>query len=79
MRYSWTNLNENFETVDEVGSVEGVAADTDAQGLAEADLGALVHSLVGQSSGPGDDADAALLVDVAGHDSNLALESGKVA
>ncbi len=34
----------------------------------------LVHSLIGERARPGDDADTALLVDVAGHDANLALE-----
>ena len=38
-------------------------------------LGGLVHGLVGEGAGPGDDADAPLLVDVAGHDADLALKN----
>ena len=68
---------EEVQAVDEVGAVEGVAADADAEGLAQADLGGLVDGLVGQGAGAGHDADAALLVDVAGHDADLALQKSK--
>ena len=37
---------EHLEAVDEVGAVEGVAADANAQPLAQADSGGLVNSLV---------------------------------
>jgi hypothetical protein len=36
-------------------------------------LGGLVHGFVGEGSRAGDDADAATLVDEAGHDADLAL------
>jgi hypothetical protein len=42
--------------------------------LTGTNLCALVDCLVGQSSGSGDDSDAAALVDVSGHDSDLALK-----
>ena len=71
-------VDENVEAVDEVCSVEGVASDADAEGLAQAHGRRLVDSLVGQGAGPRHDADAALLVDVAGHDANLALREMKI-
>ena len=36
-----------------------------------------MDGLIGEGAGPGDDTDAALLVDVAGHDANLALSRTK--
>jgi hypothetical protein len=66
-------LKEHFQAVDEVGSGEGVTADSDDERLSEAGLGGLVHGFVGQGSRAGDDTDAAALVDEAGHDSDLAL------
>lgn len=69
-------LDEDLEAVDEVCAAEGVAADADDEGLAEAGLGGLVDGLVGQGAGAGDDADAAALVDEAGHDADLALAGG---
>lgn len=69
-------LDEDLEAVDEVGAAEGVTADADDEGLAEAGLGGLVDGLVGQGAGAGDNADAAALVDEAGHDADLALAGG---
>ena len=48
-------LQEDGQAVDEVGSVEGITTNTDAEGLAKTDLGGLVDSLVGKSTGTGDD------------------------
>ena len=69
-------VDEEVEAVDEVGPVERVPSDSHAQGLAQAHLGGLVDGLVGQGPGTGDDADAAALVDVTGHDADLALRRG---
>lgn len=69
-------LEEDLEAVDEVGPAEGVTANADDEGLAEAGLGGLVDGLVGQGAGTGDDADATALVDEAGHDADLALAGG---
>lgn len=69
-------LEEDLEAVDEVGAAEGVAADADDEGLAEAGLGGLVDGLVRQGAGARDDADAAALVNEAGHDADLALAGG---
>jgi hypothetical protein len=66
-------LEEDLQAVNEVGSRERVSADTDDERLAKAGLGGLVHGLVGESSGAGDDADTTALVDEARHDANLAL------
>ena len=69
-------LEEDLEAVDEVGAAERVTADTDDEGLAEAGLGGLVDGLVGEGAGPGDDTDAAALVDETRHDADLALAGG---
>jgi hypothetical protein len=66
-------LKEDFQAVDEVGSRERVSANTDDERLAKAGLGSLVHGLVGEGSGAGDDADTTALVDEARHNANLAL------
>ena len=39
---------EQLEAVDEVCSIEGISADANTQGLAEANSRGLVHSLVGE-------------------------------
>src|SRR5205823_6398098 len=61
------------DRVDEVRALDRVAADADRGRLAEPERGQLVHDLVGQRVGARHDADAARLVDVAGHDADLAL------
>lgn len=48
-------VQEQGQAVNEVGSVEGITTDTDAKGLAKTDLSGLVDSLVGKSTGAGDD------------------------
>ena len=53
--------------------VDRVAADADAGRLADAERGELADGLVGQRARARDDADVARLVDVAGHDADLAL------
>lgn len=69
-------VEEDLEAVDEVGAGEGVTTNADNERLAQTGLGGLVDGLVGQSAGTGDDADAAALVDEAGHDADLALAGG---
>mmetsp|Transcript_70038 Transcript_70038/g.200722 ORF Transcript_70038/g.200722 Transcript_70038/m.200722 type:complete len:230 (-) Transcript_70038:437-1126(-) len=66
-------VNEALEAIDEVGAIEGVAANADASGLSEAGLRGLVDRLVGESAGPADDANLSRHVDVAWHDAHLAL------
>eukprot|EP00446_Apocalathium_sp_SHHI-4_P042040 CAMPEP_0177338724 /NCGR_PEP_ID=MMETSP0368-20130122/25017_1 /TAXON_ID=447022 ORGANISM="Scrippsiella hangoei-like, Strain SHHI-4" /NCGR_SAMPLE_ID=MMETSP0368 /ASSEMBLY_ACC=CAM_ASM_000363 /LENGTH=154 /DNA_ID=CAMNT_0018799753 /DNA_START=123 /DNA_END=583 /DNA_ORIENTATION=+ len=61
-------VNEALEAIDEVGAIEGVAANADASGLSEAGLRGLVDRLVCESAGPADDANLARHVDVARHD-----------
>lgn len=48
-------LHEDLEDVDVLRAREGVAADTDAEGLAEADLGRCVDGLVGEGTRTRDD------------------------
>mmetsp|Transcript_39579 Transcript_39579/g.73797 ORF Transcript_39579/g.73797 Transcript_39579/m.73797 type:complete len:348 (+) Transcript_39579:63-1106(+) len=66
-------IGKTLQAVDEVRSVEGVAADANAGALAQAGHCRLVDRLVSQRSRPAHDANLALLVDVARHDSHLAL------
>ena len=65
-------LDEQLQTVDEVCAVKGISANTNTESLAQTDSAGLMNSFVGQSSRPGDHTDTAGLVDVAGHDANLA-------
>src|SRR4029079_3889533 len=64
---------EQRQSIDEVRAVDGIAADADAGRLAEPDGGGLRHRLVSEGARARDDADLAGLVDVAGHDADLAL------
>src|ERR1700693_1201249 len=64
---------EELEHVDEFGALHRIAADADARRLAEAFDGGLEHRLVGERARARHDADLAALVDVAGHDADLAL------
>jgi len=66
-------LHEDLESINKVRAVEWVATDADAKGLAKAGRGRLGDGLIGEGAGAGDDSNLAGLVDVAGHDANLAL------
>ena len=65
---------EGGEAVDVGGADDGVAADADAGG--EADVAQLVHELVGEGAGLGDQADPAGLGDVGGDDARVGLAGG---
>merc|ERR1719402_307990 len=65
--------NKDVETVDEVCSVERVSSDPHTERLSQANLSSLVNSLVGESTGSGDDTNTTFLVNVTGHYTNLAL------
>lgn len=64
---------EFLQAVNEVGAVEGVTANAHTSALPHSRYGGLVDCLVGQSTGPADNADLACLVDVSWHDAHLAL------
>src|SRR5581483_4400529 len=64
---------EQLKGVDEVGSDDGVSANTDGCRLANAALRELVNGFVSQGAGAGDDADVAFLVDASGRDADFAL------
>src|SRR5207248_5318239 len=55
------------------GANDGVAADADGGGLPDAAHGELVDGFVGESPRSGNNANVAFLVNVAGHDTNLAF------
>ena len=69
-------LDEQLQAVDEVCAVKGVSTNTDTESLAQANSAGLMNSFVGESARPGDDSNTARLVDVAGHDTNLAGAGG---
>ena len=66
-------VDELTEDINEVGAVEGITTNTDNRRLAEALKSCLVDSLVGQSTRAGNNTDLSLRVDVARHDTDLAL------
>ena len=63
----------SFKQVDERRADDRVAAEADARRLAEAEVRELPDGFVGERAAAAHDADRALLVDVAGHDADLAL------
>ena len=67
---------EQAEGVDVGGADDGVAAYADRGRLADAALGELVDSFVGEGSGAGDDADGAFHMDAAGHDADFGFAGG---
>src|SRR5262245_32315137 len=67
---------EELQDVDELGALDGVAADSDGGGLTEPGIGCLFDGLICQGPGTRHDADRALLEDVARHDADLALVRG---
>src|SRR5690606_10510156 len=70
---------EELDDVEVRGAVDGVAADADGRALADALGGELEHRLVGEGAGARDDADMALLVDVAGGDADATTALGILA
>lgn len=65
--------NKLLKNIDEVGTIEGVPSNTDDGGLSEACLSSLINSLIGECSGSADNTDLSSLVDVSGHDADLAF------
>ena len=65
-------VDETLETVNEVRAVEGIASNADTEGLSKTHHGRLVDSFICEGARPGDNPNAARLVDVAWHDANLA-------
>ncbi len=64
---------EERQGIDEAGAVDRVAADADAGALADPQVRELPDALVGERARAAHDADLARLVDIAGHDADLAL------
>jgi hypothetical protein len=69
---SGSSLNSFEMHVDEVGAVDGSPPMPTQVDWPRPSVGQLVDRLVGQRAGARDDADLARLVDVAGHDADLA-------
>src|SRR5947209_4313251 len=70
-------LVEQLEGLGVVGADDGVAAEPDAGRLPDAEGGELVDGLVGERAAAAEHADRAALVDVARHDADLALLTGR--
>src|SRR6266850_1394661 len=64
---------EKLDGVEECRADDGIAADADARGLADAELRQLVDSFVSERAAAADDADISLLVDAARHDADFAF------
>src|SRR5712664_116282 len=64
---------EKLDGVEERRTDDGIAADANAGGLADAELRQLMNGFVGQRAAAADDADVSLLVNAAGHDADFAL------
>src|SRR5437660_302570 len=67
---------EKLDGVEKCRANDGIAADADARGLADAELRQLMDGFVGERAAAADDADVALLVDAAGHDADFAFAGG---
>src|SRR4029077_2478970 len=63
---------EHAHGVEEIRADDRIAANADACGLSDAELGELVHGFVSQRAAAADDADVTLLVNRTRHDSHLA-------
>src|SRR5216684_3305644 len=64
---------EKLDGVEEGRADNGVAADADAGGLADAQFGELMHGFVCERAAAADYADISLLMDAAGHDADFAF------
>src|SRR5713101_3969331 len=64
---------EKLNSVEKRRADDGIAADADAGGLADAKLRQLMDGFVGQRAAAADDADISLLVNAAGHDADFAF------
>ena len=64
---------EHAHSVQEAGADDGIAADSDTCGLANAKLRKLIHGFVSQRAAAADKTDLTLLVDRARHDSDFAF------
>ena len=66
-------VEEDLEAIDKVGAIKGITTDADAKSLAESGLGGLVDGFVSKSTRSGNNTDLSSLMDVTGHDADLAL------
>src|SRR5262249_4862437 len=64
---------EELQGIDERGAYDWITPEADAGRLSESKIGELPNRLIGQGAAAADEADRSRLVDVAGHDADLAL------
>jgi len=69
-------LLKHRQQVDEVKADDWIASYAHTGGLSKSVLGQPIHRLIGQGAASGDEADAPFLVDVTGHDADLAFSRG---
>jgi len=62
---------EGAHHVDVLQAIDRITANADSAGLAQADFSQLRHGFIGQRTGTADHANAALAMDVAGHDADF--------
>src|SRR5882724_2184253 len=72
-RFGLRVVVEHLQNVDVLDAVDRIAADADAGGLAEAELGELADGFISERAGARHDADRPPLVDVPRHDADLDL------
>uniref|UniRef100_A0A8D8WC53 Uncharacterized protein n=1 Tax=Cacopsylla melanoneura TaxID=428564 RepID=A0A8D8WC53_9HEMI len=66
-------IQEHFQTINEVCSIERISSNTNTQGLTKAYLCCLMYSFICKSTGARDNTYTTTLVNMTRHDANLTL------
>src|ERR671914_366173 len=69
-------LFKQLKAIDEIHAMDRIAADPHTTTLPQSALGGLMDGLIGERARARDDTDTARLMDIAGHDADLALPGG---
>src|SRR5918992_5241603 len=69
-------LFKQLKTIDEIHAMDRIAPDPHTGTLPQSALGGLMDGFIGERARARDDADTAWLMDIAGHDADLALPGG---
>jgi len=69
-------MHKDIKAVNEVSTVEWITTNTNTESLSKANQGSLMNSLVGQGTRAGNNTDNTLLVNMSGHNTDLALAGG---
>ena len=71
--FSFRVNHESFKDINEISSIEWISSNSDDGWLTKTSSSCLVNSLICQGTGSGNDADFTILMDIARHNSDLAL------